>query len=638
MWPELFNRLLQLANEILTAGIVVVCASLLLYNLSRGLRNRVIRTGSVLLGAVTIVSLGDVMVALGPSSRPSVEAWLRFQWIGIAFVPAALFHLSDALLATTGRVSRWRRRLAVRLLYVLGTAFMFAAATSDQVIHTLTLSPAPHLKAGGWFAVFVLYAVLASALALFNVIRARRRCLTISTRRRMAYMLYSILTPLVGLFPYTSLVNGPAAGDGAWFWLLVNLSNVGVILMLSFMAYPLSFFGSEVPDRVIKAELLEFFLRGPFVGVATLAVIIALPRAGDVLGLPGREFMPLAAVAGLIVLEWCISRVLPTLEDWLIYRSDKDEMRHIRGLSERLLTRSDLEQLFEGILASACDYLRVSTAFVVSATADRPALEQSVGPLMEVSTGLESEEFAAVLRRLALKGPESHGDGVIAWNDFWLIPLWSENRSEENGQPLVGVMGVRARTPQPELAAEEESVLSRLAARAARALRDMLLQAEVFGNLETLMPKEEIEYLRWVTRYRGEPGEVAESIVGTPDFASKVKAALSHYWGGPRLTQSELLNLRIVQEEKPRHNGNAGRALGAVLSQAVESLRPEGVRSMTAAEWTLYNILEMRFVQGRKVRDVAMRLAMSESDFYRKQRAAIGEVARVLAEMESATQ
>jgi hypothetical protein len=42
----------------------------------------------------------------------------------------------------------------------------------------------------------------------------------------------------------------------------------------------------------------------------------------------------------------------------------------------------------------------------------------------------------------------------------------------------------------------------------------------------------------------------------------------------------------------------------------------------------------MRFIQGRKVRDVALRLAMSHADFYRKQRIAIEEVARIISELE----
>ena len=59
----------------------------------------------------------------------------------------------------------------------------------------------------------------------------------------------------------------------------------------------------------------------------------------------------------------------------------------------------------------------------------------------------------------------------------------------------------------------------------------------------------------------------------------------------------------------------------------------EGERRFTA-EWILYNILEMKILEGRKVRDVAMRLAMSEADLYRKQRVAFEQVAQAIADME----
>jgi hypothetical protein len=39
-----------------------------------------------------------------------------------------------------------------------------------------------------------------------------------------------------------------------------------------------------------------------------------------------------------------------------------------------------------------------------------------------------------------------------------------------------------------------------------------------------------------------------------------------------------------------------------------------------------------------KGRDITRRLAMSEADFYRKQKVAINEIANVLLEMEKATQ
>ena len=74
-------------------------------------------------------------------------------------------------------------------------------------------------------------------------------------------------------------------------------------------------------------------------------------------------------------------------------------------------------------------------------------------------------------------------------------------------------------------------------------------------------------------------------------------------------------------------------ALRALLRKAVDQIKPEGERRFTS-EWILYNILEMKFIEGRKVREVAGRLAMSEADLYRKQRVAVEAVARAILDME----
>ena len=76
------------------------------------------------------------------------------------------------------------------------------------------------------------------------------------------------------------------------------------------------------------------------------------------------------------------------------------------------------------------------------------------------------------------------------------------------------------------------------------------------------------------------------------------------------------------------------RALRSVLQRAIDALRPIGEQSMTAAEWTLYNILDLKFRQGLRMSEIANRLAVSESDLYRKQRVAIEEMARMLTNME----
>ena len=113
-----------------------------------------------------------------------------------------------------------------------------------------------------------------------------------------------------------------------------------------------------------------------------------------------------------------------------------------------------------------------------------------------------------------------------------------------------------------------------------------------------------------------------------------MKDALTHYWGGPKLTNSPLMRLQVVQEMASQYDGNAANALRALLRKAVDRVKPEGDRRFTS-EWILYNILEMKFMEGRKVREVAGRLAMSEADLYRKQRVAVEAVARAILDMET---
>jgi len=88
-----------------------------------------------------------------------------------------------------------------------------------------------------------------------------------------------------------------------------------------------------------------------------------------------------------------------------------------------------------------------------------------------------------------------------------------------------------------------------------------------------------------------------------------------------------------VQETLVEHKDNPANALRAILREAVEQVRPEGERRFTG-EWILYNILEMKFMEGKKVREIATRLSMSEADLYRKQRVAVDAVANAILDME----
>jgi hypothetical protein len=207
--------------------------------------------------------------------------------------------------------------------------------------------------------------------------------------------------------------------------------------------------------------------------------------------------------------------------------------------------------------------------------------------------------------------------------------------SEQAGKrTILGLLGIEHHQ-HVEPDRDQREALLLLVERASLALQDRLQQQQVFSSLEVLTPKIDIiQRLRAAARYDGTevlttPGVPLES----GRLSLWVKEALSHYWGGPKLTESPLMRLKVVQEAIDQHQDNPTNALRAILRQAIEKVRPEGERRFTG-EWILYNILEMKFLEGRKVREVARRLAMSEADLYRKQRVAIEAVAEKISEME----
>jgi len=288
-----------------------------------------------------------------------------------------------------------------------------------------------------------------------------------------------------------------------------------------------------------------------------------------------------------------------------------------------------LSAFLENTLAALCDLLQVRTGFVAAQAGGQHRLESYCGDRPSIDEFLNEYDLASLSMSIMSQQEERC---FVPDSGFWLAQLHGQA-----GEVQLGVLGVEARGPAPDLTPDEREIATLLIDRAEEALEDRYLQQNVFDTLRRILP--DIERLhRWqdATRYAGTPPMqiIDSSLVSSPDFEQWVRGALSHYWGGPKLTESPLMGLRIVGETARKQGGNPAQALREVLNQAIEDLRPAGERRMTAAEWLLYNILELKFVRGLRVRDVARRLAMSESDLYRKQRVAITEVARALADLE----
>lgn len=619
---------ITLVNQATASAIAIFAFSVLLYLISYNFRSSVGRAFIAILACMSFTYAGDVAL-FQVSSLEMARPWLKFQWIGIAFTPAAYLHFSDALLRTTNAFSRLRRG-AVAAGYTIGLILVPLALRTELLVQDGFFMPGvTQFRAGPLFWLFTLYFFATVLWGANNIQRARQRCLTSASQRRMTMLAISFAAPAVGVFPYMLLASSEPTVPSLALLIVLLLGNLGIGAMITVMTYNVAFFGVFTPDRVVKHNLVSFLTRGPLVATLVIFIILALPDRARILGLP-RDMVLITMTVIVMVVSHLLLNLAKPLINRLIHPKDRDEVTWIRALDRRLLTSTDLEQALENVLTALCELLRVRTGFIANLAArSGPRLETMVGSMHTVDSALSSLELDALIAH-----QNGHGNKTfVPEGDFWYILL-----KTQAGDTSLGLLGLEARTDVVDLSEQEQAIVNNLIRQAEMALEDRLLQQEVFSALQQIMPDvERVQRLRSAVRYVGSPGLetlTETSPAETSEFPQLVRDALSHYWGGPKLTKSPLLKMKIVQSAMDDHNGNAANALRSVLSNAIENLRPDGERRMTATEWVLYNILELKFIQGMRVRDIARRLAMSESDLYRKQRVAIEAVARALREME----
>ena len=627
-----FNRFLVVAE-------VISAASLLLYSLTFNLRDRVARSWNVLLAAVAIVSLCDVASGV-VQSEAAAEVWVRLQWLGIALIPGATLHLSDALLATTGQPSRGRRRWAVRGTYAAGLLAAAVAWTSDFLVGRVVRSVSiVRMTAGPLFPWFTAAFAVLAVWSLVNAGRAYLRCLTPTTRRRMGYLLLALPVILLGVFPYLLLTSSDELRvNPLLFWVVATGSNFLLTAALVLGAYCVGFFGAPQPDRVVKSRMLQWILRGPVVAWAVVAAYVFVNWLERRFGIDGMLWLPVAMVGVLLLAQFSITVVRLPLERWLFYggSADRYDVQRVQHLSERLLTAADLRQFLESVLAASCDTLRITSGFVMQLGERGAELQVQVGS-QQLPAAAAADARAALGNGSAAGYQPANLQGIFHWGEYWLLPLREPAVEEEldGAQPeLLGMLGLHVGlAPQ----VPEEAVLATLlvlASRAAEALQDRRRQQQLFQSLDVLVPQvESIQRLRAAAAYNGAAALASGRLIDNPDVFQWVKDALVHYWGGPKLTSNPLLALRVVKQAL-QGDENPAEALRGVLRDAIEYVRPAGQRKYTG-DWLLYNILELRFVQRRKSSEVARQLSVSEADLFRKQRVAVEQVARKIAEMEA---
>lgn len=630
--PPLTTVLLAL-NDLLIAAVLIVTFSLLTYIALQNRYTAIARALCALLFGVSVVYGGDVL--LGEAQRASTVSFLlRAQWLGIVLVPAAYIHLSDALLAYGGEPNR-RRRWLVRGGYVLSAALFALALSADVLVREGgPRGVLEQLGAGPLFWPFALYFVAACAAGLAVALRVRRQALTPTLRRRLSYLAATFLGPGLAVFPYL-VVSGPQPPVPAALVLLANiLGNAAVVAMIVVMVYSVAFQGMPLPDRLIKQDFIRWGLYGPFVGVTIVLFLRGTPAVARAVGLPAETLLTVGIMLMTVLMPLFVSRLKPYL-DALVFTQDHAEIDYLRALPRSTFTQADLRSLLENTLVVVCGALRVDTGFVAAPDeGGGHTVKTIVGSRRDVKRFVGEQPLAELMPQVM--GAPTHEPGgtpapeaFVRCDGFTLLALRSPRGD------FLGALGVAA---QPgALGPEARALVGALVHRMELALETVQIQQRLFAALRGIGP--EMQSLQTLSSQleQATPAslETLKSDVALhPEFPQLVKDALAHYWGGPKLSDSPLLGLRTVRRLLSDQGGSPTRALQAVLRQAIENLRPDEQLDPSAQEWLMYNILELRFLQGKRIRDTAEKLAMSESDLYRKQRIAVEEVARQLALME----
>ena len=528
-------------NQILTAGIAITAFSLFFYSLSFNLRNRVARSFAIILLCVVIVFTSEALES-SSTSPEIISFFLKLEWVGIIFLPAAYLHFSDAILVTTGRPSRGRRRLAVRFLYLISLMFLILLV-AGYLLGGVNLysKPAPHLERTIFTELFTVYYVLIMVWAWVNFARAFKHTLTRSGRRRMIYLIGGATSPAIGSFPFLLYGSAIAENHAFLFWSIALLNSLMVGGLIVVMAYAVAFFGVSWPDRVIKSRLFKWIMRGPVTASITLGIMTIVRRVGELFGIPYSSAVPASMVFVVLLMEHTITLVAPLWERWIFFGNDRTDLLLLQKLGDRLITKGDLRQFLEAIIAAIRDHLQSESVFVAAFNRGKITMLISNGSPQQINEG-KLDEALEVIK----SGNKTDGDYYI-WHDYWIFPLYEEADSEQGSINMIGLVGASIHNDL-SIQSDQKQSLDLLLRRTTQALQDNVLQENVFNSLQDLQPQiDQFQKWRAVGRFDSKTGLLLSEMPPEPDFANWVKDALSHYWGGPKLSKNPLLQLQIVK-------------------------------------------------------------------------------------------
>ncbi len=616
--------LFKTISDVLTAGLAITTFSLFLYSLTFKIHDRLTNIFSVTLFALIFIFGADAFGSVITEKTVLLNI-LKVHWTGLIFIPTLYFLLSDALLALTGKPSRGKRRLigfgmigmSIFLCFLLYSNNLLGELIVDQ-------APAPFFMRTKMMDIYLVFFFSAITFSIYNFFRAIRRTNSPTSKRRMIYLVVGAIGLFFGLFPYLIFESSIGVLNSLTFWFLSSILYLTSWILLNTMTYAVSFFGFSVPDREIKNRLFHWIFRGPLTASVTLGLTTLIRRTGTILGKDLLMLEILAMVACIVLLEHLYTLFFHKMEKVLFRGKDLHELERIRSLEERLFTKNDFNQFAEIILAALCDRIRATSAVLY--------LKQNGGYESPVEIGEPSRIIEKVTRANFYFMEDWESKIILRWNGIVVIPI-RNSRKHENGSLISGFIGLD-RMKRTDLDPEQVRAVNLLLNRLHTAIVDYQQQQKMLYSLELLEPQmDEIQNLLAAGRFVNMNMPI--NFEDTEILNKWTKDALSHLWGGPKLSGNPLMQLAIIQHKSDESGETLTKTLRALLQDAISSIRPVGERQYTN-DWLLYNILDFKFNENMKMRDIAKRLSLSEADLYRKQRIAIDGVVKKIITMETA--
>ncbi len=616
---------LRALSEVLTAAVAMTAFSVLLFSLQFLRRKQKLAIALIpLLLAVTVIYSADALETMAVSDNSKL-IWQQIHWTGFVFLPSISLAFAMVLLELTGKepnraasvfsvvniflsflfvVMLWRGKLfsGIRVISNIGTTMVHSELTFLFWI----------FFAGNLFSTFWILGISYS------------RTRTQTSRRRMIYLIVGLLGIIIGSFPLLLFGSGLLISQyPIIFWMLSVIGNGIVTVMVILLGYSVATFSVSWSDRLTRLRLIEWMLRGPVTASLTLWIVTMINRSGNVLGLEISGLNTLATVVSIILLEYLVSVAMPRIERGGIVGLGKEDYTIFSEFKGMMVFKPELETYLEALTGALCDRLQARDGFF--AVADETGTFDPI-----VQTGKSSWENLTELLDNLPDYFTKQGD-IPYWDSIGAIfPLFNH---DEQLDTFLGAVGLADITPE-QISGGYQQIIEDALEKA----RVVLWQRRYLTSA--------YQVLRAKTAQQNNNGFRSGSILDQSSLLEEggtaeldeisiwVKDALTHYWGGPKLSESPLLKWQIVQKTAEETSENEINSLRAVLKKAHEELRPEG-EHQTGGEWTLYNLIDLKFFEKQKVKDIARRLSMSEADFYRKQKIAVEAMTKAIIRMEN---